>query len=259
MSFKFYDKVAGKFGGYKTKARYTQEFPTGEPEKVFREKLLELARKDKRALDVGCADGRFTLSIAPYFKEVVAIDLSSGMLEAARKLQRGQGVKNVSFEGVDAYNTPYEDASFDLVYSRRGPSRFTEIHRLLKPGGYFVEIEIGEKDTKELKEVFGRGQGFEEWNKPRVEESERKLEDAGFDVLYAEEFLYNEYYQSYEDLDLFLQGVPIFEDFDSEKDSKLLKAYAEKFETGKGIRLSRHRVVTVAGRPKEEIVHREKF
>lgn len=73
MSNNFYDKVAKKFGGYHTPSKHTTEYPNGEPEKVFKDKLLELSGKDKIALDTGCADGRFTLSIAPCFKKIVAI------------------------------------------------------------------------------------------------------------------------------------------------------------------------------------------
>jgi ubiquinone/menaquinone biosynthesis C-methylase UbiE len=249
MSSDFYDKVAKKFGGYYTPDKHTTEYPDEEPEKVFKEKLLELSGKDKIALDVGCADGRFTLSIAPYFKKIIAIDLSGWMLETAKKLQKEKRIENVSFEEQDAHHTTFPDASFDVVYSRRGPSDFMESYRLLKQGGYFVEIDIGEKDCQEIKEIFGRGQGFGEWGNPRTERDKQGLKKAGFEVIFAKEFFYNEYYASYKDLDLFLQGVPIFEDFDSEKDRKFLEDYVAKFQTEKGIKLPRHRVITVSKKP----------
>lgn len=246
MAANFYDRVAKKFGGYHTQAKYITEYPNGEPEKVFKEKLLELSGKDKVALDVGCADGRFTLSIASYFQKIVAIDLSVGMLDAARKLQKEKGIKNVSFEEQDAGKTTYTDNAFDVVYSRRGPTPFAEFQRLLKPGSYFIGINIGEKDCREIKEIFGRGQGFEQWNTSRLEKDKQELKKAGFKVVFTQDYFYDEYYASYNDLGLFLQGVPIFEDFDSEKDKKFLEEYVGKFKTEKGIKLPRHRVVIVA-------------
>lgn len=45
---------------------------------------------------------------------------------------------------------------------------------------------------------------------------------------------------------LFLQSVPIFEDFDSEQDRARLEAYVAASQTDKGIHLSRHRFVAVA-------------
>lgn len=246
MKDNFYDKVAKKFGSYHTPHKHITEYPNGEPEKVFKDRLLELSGKNKTVLDVGCADGWFTLSVAPYFQKIIAIDLSREMLKAANKLQKKLDITNVSFKEQDAHHTTYLNNSFDIIYSRRGPSDFAESYRLLKPNGYFIEIDIGEKDCQEIKEIFGRGQGFGEWDNPRIERNRQGLAKAGFKVVYAQEFFYNEYYPTYEDLNLFLQGVPIFEDFDLEKDKKLLKSYAARFKTEKGIKLPRHRVVTVA-------------
>lgn len=249
MSLNFYDKIAKKFGDYHTTHhQHSTEYPNGDPEKVFKEKLLELAGKDKVALDVGCADGYFTLSVAPYFNKIVAVDLSKGMLKAAENLQKEKSIKNVSFEYQDVRKIPYEDLSFDIVYNRRGPQDFPQFFRVLKNGRYYIEIRIGENDARALKEVFRRGQGYGNWRSVLKEDTE-ELEKSGFKVMYTKEFFYDEYYLSYGDLDIFLQGVPIFEDFDSEKDRKLLQEYSRKLQTLKGIRLSRHRVVTVSKKP----------
>lgn len=249
MSSNFYDKVAKKFGGYRTEAKYITECPNGNPEKVFKERLLEFSGKDKTVLDVGCADGRFSLSVASYFKKINAVDTSKEMLVFAQNLQKEKGIENVSFEEQDAFHTTYKNASFDMVYSRRGPSNFTEAYRLLKLSGRFIEITIGEKDCQEIKNIFGRGQGFGQWNISRLEKDKQELRNAGFEIVFAQDFSYDEYYVSYGDLDLFLQGVPIFEDFDSEKDKNFLKKYVAKFKMEKGIRLPRHRVVIVAKKP----------
>jgi len=244
--FCFYDKVAKKFGSYHTPSQKTREHSNGDPEDIFREKLLELAGKEKLAFDIGCADGRFTLLIAPYFKKVVAIDLSQEMLRAARKFQLEQKIKNVSFQKDDASNTKLKNDSFDIIYCRRGPTFYNEYYRLLKPNGYFIEITVAEKDCTEIKKIFGRGQGFGNWDKPRIKLHKSQLEKSGFKITFSEEFLYNEYYPSYKDLNLFLQGVPIFEDFDSKKDKKNLEKYASRFSMQKGILLERHRIIIEA-------------
>lgn len=246
MPDNFYDKVAKKFGDYHTAHyRNTAECLNGDPEKVFKEKLLKHSGKNKTALDLGCADGYFTLLLAPYFKKITAIDLSKGMLAAAKKLQRKKEVKNVSFEKQDACKTGYKDGQFDVIYSRRGPTPFIEAFRLLKPGGYFVEIDIGEQDCRAIKEVFGRGQSFGKWNVSQLAVDKKEAGKAGFKAVFAQDYFCDEYYPAYEDLDIFLQGVPIFEDFDSEKDRSFLEKYVEKYKTEKGIKLSRHRVVIV--------------
>lgn len=246
-NYEFYEKVAQKFGDYGNRVRFVSRYETENPEEVFKEKLLEYSGRGKIVLDVGCADGRFTLSIACYFKKVTAIDLSDGMLAAARRLQKEKEIKNVSFEKQDVYHTTYPNETFDVVYSRRGPSGFGEIFRLLKPGGYFIEITIGEQDCRELKEIFDRGQDFGDWNKEsHLKRDIKRLKKANFRVIFAKDYSYTEYYPTCEELDLFLQGVPIFEDFDSKKDRELLEKYVIEFKKEKGIELRRHRVVTVS-------------
>lgn len=247
MANDFYDKVAKKFGGYGYGAspRYTSEYPEGEPEKIFKEKLLGLSSKNKIALDIGCADGKFTLSVAPFFQKVYGIDTSKVNLDIAKSHNEDERSKNVEYFLQDASHTSFENAFFDLAYCRRGPSYYEEYHRILKTKGHYLEIGIGEKDTVELKKIFKRGQGYGKWDKSRVDENLENLQGLGFQTVFAEDYHYYEYYPSYEELDLFLQGVPIFEDFDSEKDKALLQEYVRKFSTDKGIQLSRHRLVMV--------------
>ena len=244
MSINFYDKVAKKFGNYQTDAKSTDEFPNGDPEAVFKEKLLQASGKDKQVLDVGCADGRFTLTIAEHFEKVIAIDISKGMLDSAIKRQQEAHVDNVKFITQDVHRMTYSEI-FDVVYSRRGPVDYPLFYEALKPNGLYMEVDIGEKDTQALKEIFGRGQNYGSWDKSELEKDKQEITDAGFSILFAQDYLYSEFYKTYDDLDLFLQGVPIFEDYDSKNDRPKLEQYVKEFSTDKGIKLPRHRVVLV--------------
>ena len=245
MSIDFYDKVARKFGKYQTDARIIDEFPNGDPEAVFKEKLLQASGKDKQVLDVGCADGRFTLSIAEHFEKIIAIDTSKGMLNSAIKRQRETHIGNVEFLKQDVHKMTYSEI-FDVVYSRRGPIDYPLFYKSLKTNGLYMEVDIGEKDTQALKETFGRGQNYGSWDRSELEKDKQEIISAGFNILFAQDYLYSEFYKTYADLDLFLQGVPIFEDYDSAQDEENLRKYAKEYKTDKGIKLERHRVVIVA-------------
>ncbi len=247
MTTNFYDKVAQKFGGYGygTGPLYKSVYPVGDPEKVFKEKLLRLSSKEKVALDIGCADGKFTLSVAPFCKKVYGIDTSKVNLDIAKSFNEDPRSKNVEYSLQDANHTSFEDFFFDIAYCRRGPTYYEEYYRILKTNGYYLEIGIGEMDTVELKKIFGRGQNYGKWDTSTLDKNVKELQELGFQVVFAENYHYFEYYPSYEDFDLFLQGVPIFEDFDSEKDKVVLQKYVKEFSTDKGIQLSRHRVVMV--------------
>ncbi len=245
----FYNKVAKKFGGYgyaHKNYNMVSEYPNANPEQVFKEKLLELSGSNKKALDVGCGDCKFAYEIAPNFDEITGIDTSSELLSIANEKKKSLNIANVFFYEQNAEQTSFEDESFDIIFCRRGPTYFDEYFRLLKKGGYYLEIDIGEKDTMELKQVFGRGQNYGKWNNSQKEKDIKDLKEAGFKIIFAQDYKYNEYYKTINDLDLFLQGVPIFTDFDSVKDMKKLEEYCQKFTTPKGIDLPRHRVVIVA-------------
>lgn len=245
MSTDFYDKVARKFGKYQTGARSIDEFPHGDPEAIFKEKLFQASGKDKQALDVGCADGRFTLSIAEHFGKVIAIDTSKDMLNSAIKRQQKSDIKNVEFIEQDVHKMTYHEV-FDVIYNRRGPIDYPLFYKAIKPNGLYMEVDIGEKDTQALKETFGRGQNYGSWDKSELEKDKQEIISAGFSILFAQDYLYNEFYKTYDDLDLFLQGVPIFEDYNSVKDEENLMRYAKEHKADKGLKLERHRVVIIA-------------
>ena len=53
MTINYYDKDAKKFGGYafgKSHVEHITEYPSGDPEKIFKKKLIGLANKNKIAL-----------------------------------------------------------------------------------------------------------------------------------------------------------------------------------------------------------------
>lgn len=244
----FYDKVAKKFRGYafgSNKPKYYSEYKNGNPEEIFKDKLLELAKTDSIALDVGCGDGKFAFEISKYFSFIHGIDTSKELLRIAKSKKKALNIANVDFTHGDAGKTSFPNESFDILFCRRGPSFYQEYYRLLKKGGYYLEIGIGEKDCVELKKIFGRGQGYGTWNKSRLNKDKKEFSKIGFKIIFAKDISYNEYYDSIDEMDRFLQGVPIFEDFDSDKDKTHLETYCKKFETPKGIRLPRQRVVYV--------------
>lgn len=245
----FYDKVARKFGGYAfgtNKTTYTTEYTNGNPEEIFKTKLLSLAGKDKNALDIGCGDGKFAFEIAKNFQHIQGIDNSAELIKIALSKKDEFRIENVDFKLEDARKISFPDDSFNIAFCRRGPSFYQEYYRVLKKGGYYLEIGIGEQDCVDIKKVFGRGQNYGGWDQSRLAKDKEEFIRVGFKIIYAEDFIYNEYYDSIEALDNFLQGVPIFEDFDSAADRANLEVYCIKFKTEKGILLPRHRVVYVA-------------
>src|SRR3990167_301657 len=142
----FYDKVAKKFGGYafgSNKPKYSSEYPNGNPEEIFKEKLLKLAKTNMVCLDVGCGDGKFTFEVSKYFSSIKGIDTSRELLNIAESKKKALKTANVTFKLKNAVRTFFPNESFNIIFCRRGPSFYKEYYRLLKKGGYYLEIGIG--------------------------------------------------------------------------------------------------------------------
>lgn len=118
-------------------------------EKRLRERILKLAdiKSGDKVLDIGCGTGTSALIIAKDVGdegEVVGIDLSSRMLDIARKKLKRSGFRNVTFLQANAEDIPYPDSYFDKVtafavlheMNHEGRvNTLREIYRLLKPNG----------------------------------------------------------------------------------------------------------------------------
>jgi SAM-dependent methyltransferase len=250
MMANFYDEVAKKFGGYGFSNRdpkYIKKYPDDDPEKVFTLKVEDLSGKKLNALDVGCGDGIFAFKVAGRFKKIFGLDSSKELLKIAKQKCKEFNIDNIKFVYSDASKTPFNNGSFDVIFNRRGPSFYSEYSRLLKPGGYYVEIGIGEKDTMTLKKIFGRGQGYGKWSKSTLKADQKELENEGMKIVFGKDYFYDEYYKDTANFELFLEGVPIFEDFDLSKDKKYLDIYYQHcLEKNNSVKLERHRIVLVA-------------
>lgn len=97
--------------------------------------------RNLKVLDVGCGTGRH-LSRFPAGNELYGVDLSESMLAEARVKNPGG-----TFEAASADKLPYEDNTFDLVFSSRviqhmrdQQKMIDEMARVCKPGGRVIMI-----------------------------------------------------------------------------------------------------------------------
>ena len=112
-----------------------------------------VARPGRTVLDLGCGIGRVAAELAPLVGSVWGIDISPGMVAAARR--RCAGVPNVGFavcDGVDL--SMLGDGSVDVVLAvdtfpyvveageASATLHFREAHRVLSDGGDFVLVNF---------------------------------------------------------------------------------------------------------------------
>jgi len=83
----------------------------------------------ERVLDVGCGCGATTLELARRVGPtgmVTGVDISTVMLEQARRAAAQAGLSNVHFQNADAQTYEFAAQSFDVVFSRFGVMFFAQ-------------------------------------------------------------------------------------------------------------------------------------
>jgi ubiquinone/menaquinone biosynthesis C-methylase UbiE len=117
-----------------------------------------------RILDLGCTVGHNTAAWKRVFPqaEVVGIDVAAPCLRYAALRARARGLP-LRFEQMNAEALAFPDASFDVVFSSmflhevppRGIARvLREAHRVLRPGGLMLHMELPPADQLGAFESF---------------------------------------------------------------------------------------------------------
>jgi ubiquinone/menaquinone biosynthesis C-methylase UbiE len=111
--------------------------------------VLHVGRAPERVLDVGCGTGEGTLFLAREFPQarVRGVDISEPMVRAAVSKVGLDPEGRIAFKLGDAAALPYPDDCFDLVAQLNMPPFFTELARVLRPGGHVIVAASWGADT----------------------------------------------------------------------------------------------------------------
>lgn len=106
--------------------------------------VLPFLQPGLTVLDCGCGPGTMTCEIAERLEagRAVGVDFQSSQVEIAAGKAKARGVTNVEFKQATAYELPFEDGVFDLIFSNalmehlKEPALAVgEFSRVLRPGG----------------------------------------------------------------------------------------------------------------------------
>lgn len=168
----FFDSVAGRLG---------RDYVPGKSWKSLAEAFLRLLPPMVIA-DLGAGDGSLSLLLAQRATRVFAFDSSPRMLDVGREQAQRNGIQNVEFRQGDLEELPIDDASVDLAFFSQSlhhaahPSRaLGEAHRILRPGGRIVILDLSRHRFEEAREMYA-----DEWLGFAESEIETMLSAAGF-------------------------------------------------------------------------------
>ena len=139
-------------------------------------------------VDVGCGTGRLEPYLAARGLSPGGIDLSPEMIRVARRDHPG-----FDFDVADLRELPFGDASlaglvcwYSLMFLAPAdrPAAFSELARVVKPGGYLVTaFKAGDSQVRRGGRSTGLGVEFDVyWLSP--DEMERRLTGAGFATVF---------------------------------------------------------------------------
>ena len=148
------------------------------------EGLLPLLDPAWTVVDLGAGTGQVASSIAPFVRQVIAVDESPEMLAAAA--ERTGGLGNVELRHGKAESLPLDTDSADaaimilaLHYIAEPEAVFAEAKRVLKPGAPFVLLDMQPHANEELYREMGHV-----WLGFSAEQIERWYVGAGFNSVH---------------------------------------------------------------------------
>lgn len=154
----FWNKIAQKY------ARQPVADPAAYDAKLTR--VRALLRAQDRVLEIGCGTGSTALHLAPSAAEIIATDLSRGMIEIAEEKRLAQRITNVRFVRASAevmrHDAPFDVImAFSLLHLVEGlPAVLRAVHDQLKPGGLFLSKTVCLGDAHGALRLFVRALGL---------------------------------------------------------------------------------------------------
>ncbi|MCD7033504.1 methyltransferase domain-containing protein [Metabacillus sp. GX 13764] len=137
----------------------------------------------KKVLDAGCGTGQTLYYLMQLGADAKGIDQDQRMIQKAES-RLGGSKERLQCGSLE--NLPYKDHTFDLVLSESvlsftdAPKSLTEIHRVLKPGGRLVMIEMTAEPNLPRKDREKFSSFYSAVSLNTNKDWERSLKETGF-------------------------------------------------------------------------------
>jgi 2-polyprenyl-3-methyl-5-hydroxy-6-metoxy-1,4-benzoquinol methylase len=200
-SVKFWDRIS---------RTYDEQTQDGEQHYI---NVIENTKKHLKGsdcvLDLGCGTGIIPLEIADSVKEICAVDISSKMIQVAKRKAGERKIENIDFAQSTIFDERFKRESFDVILSfsvlhyledpqkamQSGELVKQRISELLKPGGLTVSDTpcLREKTTLTSTLIFLASKVgiLPSMRFLRISEVEGLITDGDFEIVATEESFYH--------------------------------------------------------------------
>lgn len=209
--------------------------------------LAERLTTNETVLDIGTAEGKRFLSLAPRIKKGIGIDIEPEMIGLARR--NGKPFKNMDFRVMNAHKLRFPQNVFDVILARHAPINLKEAAKVLKSGGVIITQQVHELDKLNIKRFFRRGQGF--GIKAGTLMKRYISEAKNNNLKITKKLVSNQpyYFKDQTELVKYLKRTPTIPDFGSKQDFIKLKVFVKQNKTTKGIRTNTARFLLELSKP----------
>ncbi len=150
--------TSAQTGGWDTVAAGYDEFVTPLLTPLAEDVLSRIdLRPGMRLLDVAAGTGALSLPAARLGAQVIATDISAGMIERLKARASAEGLASLEARVMDACNLELEDDSFDVSASQLGVTvipdfkrALSEMVRATKPAGQVLIVALGPPQKAEF-------------------------------------------------------------------------------------------------------------
>jgi len=111
--------------------------------------------------DLGAGEGLLSQLLAQRARQVWCIDNSPRMVEVGTELARKNGLANLAYKLGDIEQVPLGDKSVDLAilsqalhHAQHPQVAVNEAHRILRPGGQILILELNEHTFEKARELY---------------------------------------------------------------------------------------------------------
>lgn len=168
----YFDELAGKFG---------RQYVPGRSWQGLAEMFLTLVPPLVIA-DLGAGEGTVSELLTRRAKKVIAVDNSEKMVEYGSELARSHNVANLEYRLGDLESLPIADTEVDVAifsqslhHAQHPANAMTEAHRILKPGGRVIILDLLKHHFEEARTLYA-----DLWLGFTKVELQKLLEKGGF-------------------------------------------------------------------------------